>query len=98
MRETGQESKVILNLEFPADNFLLDHSTLKEIIREVVNEVMSENNQVITIKETAEFLKVSIPTVRAWIASNEIPYFQRGQVIRLNKVDILDWFRKEKDS
>lgn len=85
-----------LRVEFPEGSLLIKRTDLKEVIRELVTEVREDilHEEVMTIKDTAEFLKVSIPTVRNIIASNEIPFFQRGQVIRLNRRDVKDWLRK----
>ncbi|NRK74367.1 helix-turn-helix domain-containing protein, partial [Salmonella enterica subsp. enterica serovar Typhi] len=46
-----------------------------------------------TIKEAADYLKVSVPTIRNMISSKEIPFFQRGQIIRLNRWDVQKWLR-----
>ncbi|WP_242035299.1 helix-turn-helix domain-containing protein [Mesobacillus harenae] len=53
-----------------------------------------EKEEIMTIREAADYLKVSVPTVRNMIASKEIPFFQRGQVIRLNRWDVKEWLRK----
>jgi excisionase family DNA binding protein len=80
-------------LKFPSEMILTERTILKEIIRDIVNEISIEKNEIMTIKETAEFLKVSVPTVRAWIAANDIPHIQKGQVIRLNRIDVSAWSR-----
>jgi len=82
-----------LNFEFSPDTLLISKEDLKEILSGIISEIHAECNgeEVMTIKETAEYLKVSVPTVRSMIINKEIPYFQRGQVIRLSKPQIVQW-------
>lgn len=82
-------------LELPKDTVLINRMDLKEALKELMSELQEEETkaEMMTIRETAEYLKVSIPTVRNMIASKQIPFFQRGQVIRLNRWDIKEWIR-----
>jgi excisionase family DNA binding protein len=90
----GEKMNVII--EVPKETFLLTRSDLKEALQDLIQEVIEEREgePIMTIKETAKFLKVSIPTVRSLLAEREIPFFQRGQVIRLNRKDVLEWMRQ----
>lgn len=82
-------------LELPKDTVLINRIDLKEALKELISELQEEETkaEIMTIRETAEYLKVSIPTVRNMIASKQIPFFQRGQVIRLNRWDVKEWVR-----
>ncbi|MGZ9871793.1 helix-turn-helix domain-containing protein [Priestia endophytica] len=82
-------------LELPADTILVNRTELIDAIQEVVIGVQEENasEEIMTIQEAAEYLKVSVPTIRKLISFNELPYFQRGQVIRFNRWDIKEWIR-----
>lgn len=82
-----------INLELPDDMMVLSRKQLKDLIGEMQAEIAAEKMEVsiLTIAETAEILKVSVPTVRRWIEEKDIPYFQHGQVIRLNKYEVLKW-------
>ncbi|WP_209481491.1 helix-turn-helix domain-containing protein [Virgibacillus litoralis] len=84
-------------IELPEDTFMVTRDDLKEVIKVLMDEIQKDidNTQIMTIKETSEFLKVSVPTVRKMIDNKEIPFFQRGQVIRLNRSDLKEWLRKE---
>ncbi|WP_100400611.1 helix-turn-helix domain-containing protein [Bacillus sp. FJAT-44742] len=83
-------------LELPEDTILINRTELKEALQEMWAEVLGEysKEEIMTINEAADYLKVSVPTVRNMIASREIPYFQRGQVIRLNRWEVSEWMRK----
>lgn len=82
-------------LELPDGAILINRTELKEVIQEMLIEAQDDNSkeEIMTIQEAAEYLKVSVPTVRNMIAHKEIPFFQRGQVIRLNRWDVREWMR-----
>lgn len=84
-------------LELPEDMVLINRRDLREVVQELILELQEENEkaEIMTISEAAEYLKVSVPTIRNMIASKQIPFFQRGQVIRLNRLDIKEWFRND---
>ncbi|MBP0726779.1 helix-turn-helix domain-containing protein [Bacillus sp. RG28] len=82
-------------IEVPIETLIISRKDLKGVVTEMMEEMRSEiiDEEILTIKETAAYLKVSIPTVRNLIVNKEIPYFQRGQVIRLNRKDVNIWMR-----
>lgn len=84
-----------LNLEIPTDTLMVSRSDLKNVLREMLEEIQTEQKQddIFTIQEAAVYMKVSVPTIRNMIANNEIPHFKRGQVIRLNRWEILEWIK-----
>ncbi|RKQ32309.1 helix-turn-helix domain-containing protein [Oceanobacillus halophilus] len=83
-------------LELPSGTILVDKKELREVLHEVLTEVNEGDvyEEVMTIREAAEYLKVSVPTVRKMIVEKEIPYFQRGQVIRLNRKELQNWMKQ----
>ncbi|WP_096202099.1 helix-turn-helix domain-containing protein [Bacillus sp. FJAT-45350] len=82
-------------LELPEGTVLINRADLKVALKELLVEVETskKGEEIMTIQEAADYLKVSVPTVRNMIASQEIPYFQRGQIIRLNRFDVKEWLR-----
>lgn len=82
--------------EIPEETLVIKRTDLEETLRELIGELQESSlkEEIMTIKQAAEYLKVSIPTVRTLIANKEIPYFQRGQVIRINRNDLKAWIRK----
>ncbi|KQU24039.1 DNA-binding protein [Bacillus sp. Leaf13] len=87
------------SFELPEGTVVTTRTVLKEVLREMLVEVQGENSNedIMTIQETAIYLKVSVPTVRAMIAKKEIPFFQRGQVIRINRWDVKEWLRRNSE-
>ena len=87
---------MIVNLELPSDSIVVKRDDLKLVIKDILSEINLEKNitEILTIREVADYLKVSVPTVRSLIERGDIPYFQRGQVIRLNKSDVIKWMQR----
>jgi excisionase family DNA binding protein len=42
----------------------------------------------LTIQEAADYLKVSIPTIRKYIKLNKLSCYRQARIIRLKKVDL----------
>lgn len=84
-----------LKFELPQDTLIISRDDLRETLQEMMLEFLERNEkeEVMTISEAANYLKVSIPTIRNLIANKEIPFFQRGQIIRLNSGDVKAWMR-----
>lgn len=84
-------------LELPAGTFLVSRNDLRRVLQELIEEGKEDkpSQEIMTIKEAADYLKVSVPTVRTMISNKEIPFFKRGQVIRLNRLDVKEWVRKK---
>jgi excisionase family DNA binding protein len=84
-----------IHFELPGDTILLSRQDLKATLKELISEIQLENSAdaVLNIKETAKLLKVSVPTVRKLISNGDIPYFQRGQLIRVLHSDVLEWIK-----
>jgi excisionase family DNA binding protein len=59
--------------------------------------MLKENNadvELFTIKEAAEFLKVSVSMVRRLQYGRHVPFIKVGSAIRFNKHDIVEYLRK----
>lgn len=82
-----------LTVELPQDTLVINRSDLKNVLRELVSEIKAEELQddILTIQEAAEYMKVSVPIVRDMIDNGDLPHFRRGKIIRLNRNDVLDW-------
>ncbi|MCT8136471.1 helix-turn-helix domain-containing protein [Anaerobacillus sp. CMMVII] len=87
------------SFELPKDTIVTNRTELKETIKELVMEMQGEISQeeIMTVREVAGYLKVSVPTIRSMVAKKEIPFYQRGQVIRFNKSDIREWLRRNSE-
>ena len=48
------------------------------------------------IKGAANFLGLSIPTMRQWVSSRKIPYFKAGRLIKFDIADLEAFTRKRR--
>lgn len=51
--------------------------------------------EILNIKETSTYLKVSVSTIRRLILKNEIPFFRISNQIFFNKEIINEWIKKQ---
>jgi excisionase family DNA binding protein len=47
-----------------------------------------EDKFILTSEEAAEFLGVSLRTIRYWVATRRVPYFHLGRFIRFKPADL----------
>lgn len=50
------------------------------------------NDDILTVKEAAQFLKVSVPTIYQLKAKKQIPFKKIGGNLRFSKADLLKMF------
>ncbi len=64
----------------------------KEYIEEkIFNNQIVENEYLLTKKESAKFLNVSVKTIDKKVQMNEIPFMKIGRLVRFSKSKILAW-------
>ena len=47
-----------------------------------------ENNEWLTIKEAATYLKLSVPAIRKYIRLGKLSHYRHGRIVRLKKRDL----------
>jgi excisionase family DNA binding protein len=57
-----------------------------------------EDEKLLTKKEIAEFLNVSIKMIDRKVHMNEIPFFKIGKLVRFSKSKILAWAEENNSS
>lgn len=50
---------------------------------------------IVTIKELAEFLKISVSTIRRAIDSGELKAFKAGKNIRIERESVIEWLEEK---
>lgn len=50
----------------------------------------------IDVKEAAEFIGVPVSSIYNYVASDNIPYYKLGRLLRFRKSDLTKWVRKFK--
>jgi excisionase family DNA binding protein len=67
---------------------------LSELHQEYPINDNEEDDEYLTQKEAAKFLKVSAPTIIKWKQENKIPYYQIGRTIKFKKSELLDSMKR----
>lgn len=70
-------------------------TAIREAIRQEVMQMVtasSVDTQLMTTENAAEFMQVSISTIRQYMRQG-LPHFQSGQVIRFLRSDIIEWMK-----
>lgn len=71
------------------ENLLLD---LKHNSKEPI--LQREAEELLTVKQAAELLKLSVPTIYAYVQRQEIPVSKRGKRLYFSKQELLDWVKE----
>jgi excisionase family DNA binding protein len=69
-----------------------------DLIKDLILENRSQNPQhprddLLTIRQAAEFLSLSVPTLYTKVSRNEIPVNKRGKRLYFSTVELSDWVR-----
>lgn len=89
------------------NDFLLSPIRLCELeiliqnsVRKVLNETSNQNqnqpeaDKFLTIKETAEMLCLTVPTLYGFTQRSEIPFCKRGKRLYFSKREITEWIKQ----
>ena len=71
------------------ENLLLD---LKHNTKEPIHQ--REAEELLTVKQAAELLKLSVPTIYGYVQRQEIPVSKRGKRLYFSKQELLDWVKE----
>lgn len=71
------------------ENLLLD-------LKHASTESPTDLNQLLTIQQTGELIKLSVPTIYGYVSRNAIPFSKRGKRLYFSKAEILDWIKEGK--
>jgi excisionase family DNA binding protein len=69
-----------------------------ELLIKDLNNSKKEENKLLNIKEVAELLKVTVPTIYGYTHKNSIPYMKKGKKIYFYKNEIDEWLREGKNN
>ncbi|MEZ4804603.1 MAG: helix-turn-helix domain-containing protein [Bacteroidia bacterium] len=70
-------------------------SKVERIESLLLNRSTSDNDtdQLICIKETAKYLKLSVPTIYRKVSRGEIPYCKKSNRLYFSKSELIDWIK-----
>ena len=68
-------------------------NNIERLLLEKSNEPQPEADQLLNIKQAAEFLKLSVPTLYTKVHSATIPVCKQGNRLYFSKQDLINWIR-----
>ncbi len=54
---------------------------------------VSQQDELLTIQQAAEILKLSVPTIYGLVSRTEIPHAKKGKRLYFSKQELLDWVK-----
>ncbi|MFY0567091.1 helix-turn-helix domain-containing protein [Archangium lansingense] len=55
---------------------------------------MGDGDELLTVEEAAETLKVSRKTLYAWVSQGKVPYKKLGALVRFSRGELTAWVAK----
>jgi excisionase family DNA binding protein len=71
-----------------------DVSELKRLLLEKNSEPTPEVDELLTIQQAGELLKLSVPTLYGYVQRSEIPVCKRRKRLYFSKLDLLAWIKQ----
>lgn len=86
----------MINIQFDKKEFA---SSIDKIVRSALVDHLQNNpppviqDKVLTSKEAADFLNVSISTIYIYTQNLQIPFYKRGKRLYFIEKDLIDWIK-----
>jgi excisionase family DNA binding protein len=84
---------MLIQIEPSSDFFTAIREAIREEVMQMMVTASSVDTQLMTTENAAEFMQVSVSTIRQFMRQG-LPHFQSGQVIRFLRSDIIEWMKK----
>lgn len=91
-----------LNIEQRLTKIDENISAIKRLLGELLNKPATNspvvnNDEIMNVKQVAQFLNLDANVIYAKCAKGDIPYFKIGKGYRFKKADILKWVEGQKE-
>lgn len=53
-----------------------------------------ESDQLLTIQQAGQLIKLSVPTIYGYVSKNEIPFSKKGKRLYFSKQQLFDWIQE----
>jgi excisionase family DNA binding protein len=70
-----------------------DMAVIKRFILEKTNDPIPQPDELLTIKETAEFLNLQVSTIYGLVSRMQIPSMKKGKRLYFSKVELIEWLK-----
>ncbi len=83
----------------------ITHNNLPEAVTQLFNKLdnierllnnqtnQPESDQLLTIQQAGELIKLSVPTLYGYVSRNEIPFSKKGKRLYFSKQQLFDWIQ-----
>src|ERR1044072_2525173 len=68
-------------------------SEIKRLLLQTTREQEPEADQLLTIKQAAEFLNLSVPTLYGYVHRSEIPVSKKSKRLYFSKQELTEWVK-----
>lgn len=69
-------------------------SELKSLLLKKAEAPTPKTEQLLTIKEASEFLKLSVPTLYTKVSRNELPFMKQGKRLYFSSTELMDYIKQ----
>ncbi len=72
-------------------------SLIEKTIKRILGSQKSfepDGDQLLTIKQAGELIKLSVPTIYGYVSRNEIPFSKKGKRLYFSKQQLFDWVQE----
>lgn len=69
-------------------------SELKSLLLKKAEAPTTETEQLLTIKEASDFLKLSVPTLYSKVSRNELPYMKQGKRLYFSSTELMEYVKQ----
>jgi len=67
-------------------------NTIENLLLNKTNQ--PESDQLLTIQQAGELIKLSVPTIYGYVSRNEIPFAKRRKRLYFSKQQLFDWIQE----
>lgn len=87
------ENVILTQLSVPEIRQLFRQELENYFASNTANSNQDEADQLLTIKQTAEILSLSVPTIYGLVSKGEIPHSKKGKRLYFSKQELLEWVK-----
>lgn len=87
------ENVILTQLSVPEIRQLFRQELENYFASNTANSNQDEADQLLTIKQTAELLSLSVPTIYGLVSRGEIPHSKKGKRLYFSKQELLNWVK-----
>lgn len=81
--------------EILEDRLIRIENLLIDLRKEIQTQQHTEiSDELLTVKQVANLLSLSVPTIYGYVSRHEIPFSKRGKRLYFSKQDLMNWIKQ----